>query len=692
MVKFFNGESNPIFAPAMQFLYPYFLYALTALAIPVVIHLFYFRRFKKVYFSNVKYLKEIKEETSNRNKIKEWLILISRLLAMTCLIIAFAQPFIPMGEILKTGSQHVSVFVDNSFSMTSESGDIPLLDLARERARKIIESYGDEARFQVITHDLLGKHQRFLSREDALAYIDEIKITSLVQPLSRILSRQHQLLKGVEGNKTIFMVSDFQKSIFDLETVRDSVAEINLVPLQATQMQNVSIDSVWMENQVALARQPNKVMVKITNYAPETSEQVRLSLFQDGQEKPLNIFSLDAGASRTDTIPVVFTSRGIHQVVFRVSDYPVQFDDSYFAVMHVPDTITALNIYEKIPNTYLEALFQGLSYFGLKNQQVSQIQYQEFSKFNLIILQDIEEISSGLANELAKYIREGGKVLLFPSMASKPENYNTFLQTVQAGTFQRKEGGLSEVSKINTEEFIFKDVFSQLKSNVTLPKASQSFLIQRNGKNASEAILTNRDGSMYLSKNVFGDGLLYICTSSLSEEVNNLVTNAEIFVPMLYKMAISGSAVKNLAYTIRNQSVIEIKNAEIKGDQVFKMKGNTEFIPGQKNIGKTLLLDVGDQVRDAGFYKVYANSDTIATLAFNYDRKESNLKLMTTGEMEGQVDGSNLLNIKILSESEQEDMKNTILIMDKGIALWKYFLFAVLFFLFMETLLIRLWR
>ncbi|MEP6647066.1 MAG: BatA domain-containing protein, partial [Saprospiraceae bacterium] len=34
----------------MQFLYPSFLWALTALSIPIILHLFYFRRYKKVYF------------------------------------------------------------------------------------------------------------------------------------------------------------------------------------------------------------------------------------------------------------------------------------------------------------------------------------------------------------------------------------------------------------------------------------------------------------------------------------------------------------------------------------------------------------------------------------------------------------------------------------------------------------------
>ena len=88
---------NSIFAP-MQFLYPAFLWAMAALAIPIIIHLFYFRRFKKVSFTNVRLLKEIKEETASRNKLKDLLILLSRFLALALLIAAFAQPFIPRGD------------------------------------------------------------------------------------------------------------------------------------------------------------------------------------------------------------------------------------------------------------------------------------------------------------------------------------------------------------------------------------------------------------------------------------------------------------------------------------------------------------------------------------------------------------------------------------------------------------------
>ncbi|HRH39956.1 MAG TPA: BatA domain-containing protein, partial [Flavobacteriales bacterium] len=80
----------------MAFLYPAFLWALTALAIPVLIHLFQLRRFKRLEFSDVRFLKEVSQQTRSRKKVRHWLVLIARLLALTCLVLAFAQPYIPV--------------------------------------------------------------------------------------------------------------------------------------------------------------------------------------------------------------------------------------------------------------------------------------------------------------------------------------------------------------------------------------------------------------------------------------------------------------------------------------------------------------------------------------------------------------------------------------------------------------------
>jgi len=148
----------------MQFLFPSFLWALLALAIPIIIHLFHFRRFKKVYFTNVKFLKELKEETSNRNRIKNLLVLLSRLLALGFLVFAFAQPILFEGEEVKAGRKAVSVFVDNSFSMNATQNNAALLTIAKERARQIIQAYGESDEYQILTNELNGRQLNFFDK------------------------------------------------------------------------------------------------------------------------------------------------------------------------------------------------------------------------------------------------------------------------------------------------------------------------------------------------------------------------------------------------------------------------------------------------------------------------------------------------------------------------------------------------
>jgi hypothetical protein len=132
----------------MHFLYPGFLFALAALAIPVIVHLFNFRRYQKVYFSNVQFLKELQEQQASRRNLRERLILAARLLALTFLVLAFAKPFIPHNQQASIGKQQVvSVFVDNSYSMQTLSKEGSLLDEAKHHAKEIAASYSNKRPF-----------------------------------------------------------------------------------------------------------------------------------------------------------------------------------------------------------------------------------------------------------------------------------------------------------------------------------------------------------------------------------------------------------------------------------------------------------------------------------------------------------------------------------------------------------------
>jgi len=102
----------------MSLVYPSFLWALSALVIPIIIHLFNFRKTTRIYFSNTRFLKQVKEETTQKRRLKQYLVLASRLLFLFFLVMAFAQPFLPAKE--EMGQQStISIYIDNSYSMAS---------------------------------------------------------------------------------------------------------------------------------------------------------------------------------------------------------------------------------------------------------------------------------------------------------------------------------------------------------------------------------------------------------------------------------------------------------------------------------------------------------------------------------------------------------------------------------------------
>ncbi|MBK7635791.1 MAG: hypothetical protein IPJ13_17050 [Saprospiraceae bacterium] len=80
----------------------------------------------------------------------------------------------------------------------------------------------------------------------------------------------------------------------------------------------------------------------------------------------------------------------------------------------------------------MNALFNGIKNFSLSNQNSNQLQYQQFQNFDMIMLNDLKAISSGLGNQLLQYMRDGGKVLIFPGKSVDISSYNNFLTTTGA--------------------------------------------------------------------------------------------------------------------------------------------------------------------------------------------------------------------------------------------------------------------
>jgi len=668
----------------MQFLYPAFLWALTALSIPIILHLFYFRRYKKVFFSNLRFLREVKEETSARNRLRNLLILLARLLAMACIILAFAQPVIPLKDAIKAGIRDVSLFIDNSFSMQSFGRDLPLFDKARQKAKEIIHGYSSEDRFQILGHELTSAQQQWVGRDEALLRVEEMEFTPDVKPLSVVIGRQKQSFSHEDGSKVSWLISDFQKSITDLH-VGDSTLPINILPLRGVQEKNVAIDTAWFESPIQTLNQTSVLLYTLHNYAEEDADNIRVTIDLDGQEKPDRTVDISSGQTITDTAKITILSTGWHALAIRISDFPVTFDDSYYLTFYVDEHLKILSINEQTENKKVAAIFSNSDYFILDQSPYNNLQYAAFPDYNLIIINELSHVSSGLMAELKKYVEEGGKVLFFPAATGTIDQYNVLMKAMNANEFQGWEEKERQVGTINTDAFIYKDVFTRTRPNMRLPKVTGSYRYASAGRKG-QSLLAFRDGGDFISFYTPGKGAFAVVSAPLDEKINDLTLQPEIFVPLVYKMAIYTSDIRKLAYTIGIDHLVPMERNVINLNEEIRITGPSEFIPGLSPLGSKLLLDVLEDVKSSGFYKVMQKDKLIATLGFNYDRTESNLSLTPVEELKQHK------NITVWDVGDETDFTPLIASTQQGKPLWKWCIILSLIFIAAEIALIRLWR
>ena len=283
-------------------------------------------------------------------------------------------------------------------------------------------------------------------------------------------------------------------------------------------------------------------------------------------------------------------------------------------------------------------------------------------------------------------------LLVFPSRNANIATYKSFLNAFQANELVALEEQEKEVGRVNYEEFIFKDVFEGRRSNVKLPVTQVSYKLTTFGRSKEEKLLTYRDGTSFLSKYRLDKGNLYLCAAPLGESYSNLVKNGEIFIPMLYKMAISTAKAQRIAYTIGKDDFLEADNQQLTGgnETVYKLKGTAEeFIPEQTKIGSKIILGVYDQVKTSGYYDLFLEEgETKAKYAFNYDRKESKLAYWNEADLVTTVGP----NVTVLTANADTDYEQLIGERNQGIPLWRWAVIAVLIFLGIEGLLLRFWK
>ena len=680
----------------MNLLYPAFLFALVSLAIPVIIHLFNFRKFKKIYFTNVRFLHEVKRETHAKNSLKHLLVLICRILALLFLVLAFAQPYIPFEnrKALK-GSRALSIYIDNSFSMDAVSAGGRMFDRARQTAIDIVKSSRPSDVFQLITNEDNGIYRRFVNRDEFNRMLDEVELSPVVRSISETVLRQEEALADVHvAGKEIFLISDFQKNIADIKNIRkDSTCHINFIPLTQDHPGNIFIDSCWFETPYRLLNQPEKLHVRIRNNSTENVENLPIRLFLNNKQKALGGCSIKAGTFADTILSFTILKAGFQRCRVQIKDYPVTFDDDYFFSIDISEHLKVLSISENDSNKFINALFAKDDFVTVENARAAILDYSLFHNYNLIVIEGLYEISSGFGSAIMQFIQNGGSVLLSPGKNISLDSYKNFLSQVHADYYTSLDTSATEVIKINWEDPLYYNVFDKVPENINLPKVHKHYKLSANIKCEATPLLIMQNSDPFLSFYRFGKGSLYIAAVSIDDSFSNFHRHA-IFVPTIYNMALHSEISGELAYTIGEDKTIDLAEKEDITAEVYHIlssAAHTDFIPGISRTKYSSSIVLHQGITKAGHYFITAEKDTIKCIAFNYDRKESDLSTLDAESIEKISHKNGNDNISVLGNGEQHEVLNFAEIQE-GKKYWKHCVIFTLLFLALETLLLKYWK
>jgi len=641
----------------MQFLHPEYFYALPALLIPIFIHLFQLRRFKKYAFTNVALLQELRFQTRKSSQIKKWLVLILRLLAIVCIILAFSQPYFSNQKVTDNTSETV-IYLDNSFSMQALGANGPLL---KRGIQDVIDGIEETKKISVFTNENSYESITLKNLKNKLLNIsysqDQLSLSNVILKGTSLFSNSKSSLK------TLLVVSDFQKHDQNLLTEIDTAIKVVFVPLKPINIANNYIDTISIESSL----NSNTVINVTAKTNDKNKDSIAVTLFEGNKKIGKSILEKSKGYQTSFEVQ---TKKGF-KGKFSIEDSQIYYDDNFYFSIPKTNKISVLAINDQTRAAFLSKIYTK-DEFVFKNQDYKTLDFSEIKNNNLIVLNGINNISLALKNSLKDFINSGGIVLMIPGSKGDVLSYNQLISTQTKHSLKPLKLQEKSITGIEFNHTVLKDVFKTKVSNFQYPSVKSYYPVTA----SSNKILTFEDQQAFLSQ--FNS--LFVFTASL-DEVNSNFKNSPLIVPTLYNIGRLSLRNLPLQYCTGEKNTFDLK-VNLQKDHILKLSRNKEeFIPLQSNFNSKVQITTDEMPNEPGHYAVLKNSDTITHISYNYNRKESLLIYDNLLDIEGVII-NNSLNIVLKNINSESNVMR----------LWKWFIIFALILLAFEMLILKYFK
>lgn len=641
----------------MQFKHPELLYALFLLLIPIIVHLFQLRKFQKVDFTNVAFLKEATLQTRKSSQIKKWLILLTRLLLLAALVFAFAQPFTSKSNSFKTEKETV-IYLDNSFSMQAKGNQGELLKRA---VQDIIANVPEDENISIITNDDVFKNTSIKAIKNDLL---KLSYSSNTLTSEAALLKSNTFLNNKSNTlKNVILISDFQEDESNFKIISDSLINLNLVKLNPVNKNNISIDSIYISE-----TNPTSIELKVTlKNSGIPVENLPVSLFNGDNLIAKTSVDIEQGAETIFSLPVNQTINGI----ITIDDSNLQFDNTLHFNINEASKINVLAINGQ-DDAFLKHIYPNAE-FNYNSSLLDQLNYNLIDTQHLIILNELNSIPITLTSALKQFTSQGGSIILIPSKTIYNTSYNQFL-TNYYSSFNDIITSEKRITTINYSHPLYNNgVFEKQVKNFQYPKVNSFYNIS---STSLSPVLQFEDEKIFLGQNKNA----YIFTAALNQS-NSSFKNSPLIVPTLYNIAKQSFKIPELYYTIGKENTFDVE-IKMQQDAVLSLVNkDINIIPKQQYFNNRVSVNTIEDPSFAGTYSIKNKSETIKNVSYNYSRNESELAYRNLSSSEHVTVSDSIT--KVFDTIKSDTKVN---------ALWKWFAIFALALLIIEMLILKFFK
>ena len=417
----------------MSFLAPLFALGLAALAIPILVHLVHKERKETTPFPSLMFLLRTPYQHSRRQRIRDWLLFVTRALVFLLLVAAFARPVFdrpPAAQAAVTGGgREVVILLDRSFSM--RVGD--RWSRAQAAARQALDALGPADRGTLV---LFGDQARAV-REDNGTRLQLRATVDSVTPghtatryapaltLARRTIAESQLPK-----REVIVISDFQRSGWDVsEDARlPSGTTITPVDVASTDVSDRAVRAVELRRSSADGRERITVTARVSNTGP-AARGIDARLEVAGRTVATSRLDLGADAGGVVTFESLAIPETPQQAAIRITPDNVPGDDVLHFVLERAPSIPVLVVEGATPGTdrevYLERALEigDRPSFDITVRRSTQLSVADLGGKRLVIMNNAAWPSGELGRRLQEFVTNGGGLLIVAGDAVTSTSY-----------------------------------------------------------------------------------------------------------------------------------------------------------------------------------------------------------------------------------------------------------------------------